>query len=235
MTHHYCMKLAHSFALILAISAISGFRSEDTYTLKQKYVKDDVQVYLANLNMSAEDSEIAVEMKNSYKVLKVEDDGGYEVEETLLSGTFKFNGEEHAMEKGEPKAKKYDKAGKAIKKEGDDDETDDPVSKVMDDVFEYEPKEAVKIGDTWKHEGEYGTMTLVLEGKEKIGDVDCLKITLKGTMDKKDSSGDVTGTFYVRESDFSPEKMEAKVENPKLDADTPAMKKIELKMVRSKE
>lgn len=229
------MKLAHSMALVLAISAICGFKSEDTFTLKQKYKKDDVSFYVANFNISSEDSEVAIEMKNSFKVLSVEEDGAYEVEETLLSGMFKFNGEEHAMEKGEPKNKKYDKNGKEVKKEGDDEVDNDPVSKVMDDVFEYEPKEAVKIGDSWKREGEYGTMTMKLEGKEKVGDVDCLKITMSGTIDKKDAAGSVTGTYLVRESDFSPEKMEAKIDNPKLDADSPAMKKIELKMVRVKE
>ena len=86
------MKLVHSFALVLAIFALSGFRSEDMYLLKQKYAKDDVAIYQANLNISAEDSEVAIEMKNSYKVLSVESDGAYEVEETLLSGTMKFNG-----------------------------------------------------------------------------------------------------------------------------------------------
>ena len=201
------MKLVHSFALVLAIFALSGFRSEDMYLLKQKYAKDDVAIYQANLNISAEDSEVAIEMKNSYKVLSVESDGAYEVEETLLSGTMKFNGEEHAMDKGEPKANKYDKNGKKIKKEGDDEDDNDPVSQVIDDVFDYEPKAAVKVGETWTREGDYGTMTLTLEGKEKVGDVDCLKVTLKGKMDKKDTSGDVSGTFYIRESDFSPEKM----------------------------
>ena len=228
------MKLVHSFALVLAISAVSGFKYDDTFSLKQKFKKDDVQIYQANLNISAEDSEVAIEMKNSYKVLSVEDDGAYEVEETLLSGTFKFNGEEHAMEKGEPKASKFDKEGKKVKK-ADDEDSNDPVSLLVDDVFEYEPKAAVKIGETWKREGDFGTMTLTLEGKEKVGDVDCLKITLKGTIDKKDAAGEVSGIFLIRVDDFSPEKMEAKIENPKLDADSPAMKKIEVKMTRAKE
>lgn len=229
------MKLVHSIAFLTAVFALSGFRADDTFTLRQKYKKDDVQIYVANLNISADDTEVEMEMKTSYKVLGVEEDGAYELEETLLSGKFKFNGMEQPMDKGEPKASKYDKEGTKIKKEGDDEDEDDPVSKAIDDVFEYEPKEAVKVGDTWKHEGNYGTMNLKLEGKEKVEGVDCLKISLKGTMDKKDSSGEVTATFLIREDDFSPVLMDAKIENPKLDAESPAMKKIEVKMKRAKE
>jgi hypothetical protein len=228
------MKLVHSIALVTAFFALSGFRADDTYTLRQKYKKDEVQIYVANLNITAEDSVVEMEMKTSYKVLGVEEDGAYELEETLLSGTFKFNGEEHAMEKGEPKANKYDKVGTKIKKDGEEEE-EDPVSDAIDDVFEYEPKEPVKVGDTWKHEGNYGVMTLTLDGREKVEDVDCLKITLKGTMDKKGATGDVTATFLIRADDFSPVTMDAKIENPKLDSDSPAMKKIEVKMKRAKE
>ena len=236
MTHHKCMKLAHSLAIVVAITALSGFKSDDTFSLKQTYKKDDVAIFMQSLHISAEDSEVEMEMKTQDKVLNVADDGAYEIEETLLSGMYKYNGEEHAMEKGEPKASKYDKDGKKVKKEGEDDESDnDPVVLVVEDVFDYEPKAAVKVGDTWKHEGEYGTMTLTLEAKEKVGDIDCLKITVKGALDKKDSSGDVSATFYIRESDFSPEKMEGTIENPKLDAEGPAMKKIEIKMTRVKE
>ncbi len=227
------MKLVHSVVLAIAITSLSGFKSEDTFTLRQKYKKDDVQVYVANLNLSSDGSEIEMEMKTSYKVLGVEDDGAYELEETLLSGSFKFNGEEQAMDPGKPKATKYDKDGTEIKKEGEVEE-EDPVSDAIDDVFEYEPKGAVKIGETWKHEGKFGTMDLTLEGKEKVEDVDCLKITLKGKMDKKDTSGDVTATFLVREDDFSPVAMEAKIDNPRLDSEAPAMKKIEVKMKRAK-
>ena len=228
------MKFVHSLALLTAFLTLSGFHAEDTFTLRQKYKKDDVQVYLANLSIIADDSVVEMEMKTSYKVLAADDDGAFELEETLLSGTFKFNGEEHAMDKGEPKTNKYDKDGSKIKKDGEEDE-EDPVSDAIDDVFEYEPKQAVKVGETWKHDGKFGVATLTLEGREKVEEVNCLKITLKGTMDKKGASGDVTATFLIREDDFSPVVMEAKMDNPKLDSDTPLMKKIEVKMKRAKD
>jgi hypothetical protein len=228
------MKLVHSVALVIAIAALCGFKSEDTFTLRQKYKKDNVQVYVAHLTMSSDGSEIEIETKTSYKVLGVEEDGAYELEETLLSGSFKFNGEEQPMDPEKPKATKYDKDGAEVKKEGEAEE-ENPVSDAIDDVFEYEPKGAVKIGETWKHEGKFGTMELTLEGKEKVDDVDCLKITLKGKMDKKDTSGDVTATFLVREDDFSPVVMDAKFDNPRLDSDDPTMKKIEVKIKLAKE
>jgi hypothetical protein len=228
------MRFAHSFALVLAVSALSGFKTEDTFTLRQKYTKGDVQVYTASINISEDSSEILMEMKTSYKVLGVEDDGAYELEETLLSGTFKFNGEEHAMDKGVPESTKYDKDGKKVIKEGEEEE-EDPISDAIDDVFGYEPKAAVKIGESWKHDGKFGEMTLTLEGKEMVESVNCLKISLKGTMDKKGANGDVTATFLIREDDFSPVLMDAKIDNPKLDSDSPQMKKIEVKMKRAKE
>ncbi len=229
------MKLVHSLTLVLAISAISGFRSDDTFSLKHKVTKDEVLVSQRTINISAEDSEIMMDMKTKEKVLRVEEDGAYEIEESLLSGTLKFNGEEQAMEKGEPKATKYDKDGKEIKKEGSTDEEADPVADVLNDVLDFEPKEPVKVGETWKHDGEFGVMEMTLEGREKVGEVDCLKVTVKGKLSKKDTVGDVTGTFYIRADDFSPQKMEAKIENPKLDADAPAMKLIEIKMTRTTE
>ncbi len=229
------MKLVHSLALVLAVTSLLGFRSDDTFTLKHKVKKDEVLVSQRTLNLSAEESEILMDMKIKEKVLSVEEDGAYEIEESLLSGTLKVNGEEQAMDKDEPKATKYDKNGKEIKKEGAPPEEVDPVADILNDVLDFEPKEAVKIGDTWKHDGDFGVMEITLESREKVGDVDCLKITLKGKLSKKDTVGDVTGTFYIRADDFSPEKMEAKIENPKVKADASAMKLIEIKMTRATE
>jgi len=225
------VKLAHPLLFVLVVSALVGFRTDDTYTLKQKFKKDEVATYQATFNTSAEDSELVFDMKNRYKVLSVEEDGAYEMEETLLEGMFKFNGEEQAMEKGEPKIRKYDKEGNEVKKDDEEEDDDDPMTNIIEQVFDYEPTKAVKIGETWDLETDYTTIHATLEGKEKVGDVECLKITIKATLSKKDTAGDVTGTFYIRTSDFSPEKMEAKIDNPKLDAET-TMKKIEMKMVR---
>ena len=225
------MRLARTLFFLVAVTAMSGFRSDDTFTLKQKYKKDDVATYQLNFNASAEGTEIVFNVKNKYKVLSVEEDGAYEMEETLVEGTVKYNGDEQAMEKEEPKNHKYDKDGKEIKKDEDKDDEDDPISKIVGDVFDFEPDQAVKIGDTWDRETTYTTIHATLEGKEKVGDVDCLKITIKATLSKKDTAGEVVGTFYVRASDFSPEKMEASIDNPKLDAET-TMKKIEMKMTR---
>lgn len=231
MTHHKNVKLVHPLSFLIAVVALSGFKSDETFTLKQKYKKDDVATYHQTFNASAEDSEFSVDMKNRFKVLSVEEDGAYEVEETMLEGTFKVNGDEMPMEKGDPKVRKFDKEGKEVKKADDEEDEDDPVSKIVEDVFDYEPKNPVKIGETWDIDSEFTTIHAKLEGKEKVGDVECFKITIQATLSKKDTSGDVTGTFYVRADDFSPEKMEAKVDNPKLDAET-TMKKIEMTMTR---
>lgn len=224
------MRFSRLALLPVVVLSLSGFRPDDSYTLKQKYAKDQVETYQASFTVSAEGAEFEASMKNRYKVLSVESDGAYEIEETTLEGNLKMNGEEQAMEKSEPKVRKYDKDGKEVKKDGEE-EDNDPVSDLVDEVFDFEPDHAVKVGDSWDLDTTYGTIHATLESKEKVGEVDCLKVTIKGTLTKKDSAGDVTGTFFVRASDFSPEKMEAKVDNPKLSADE-QLKKIEIKMNR---
>jgi hypothetical protein len=226
------VKFAHPIALFVALAAMSGFKADDTYTLKQAYKKDDLAVYRMILNFESDEGEVIFNVKNQYKILSVEEDGGYEMEETLLEGLLKVAGEEVKMDKEEPKVNKYDKDGKRIKKEGDEDEDEkDPMSELIGEVFDYEPKEAVKVGQTWDVDCDYGTIHATLEAKEKVGDVECLKVTTKCKIEKKDASGEVSGTYYVRASDFSLEKLEVNIENPNL-GEGMAMKKIHATMNR---
>lgn len=225
------VRIIHSACVLIMVSALMGFRADDTYSLKQKYNKDDVATYQMSFGITTDEGDISFSTKNRFKVLSVDEDGAYEMEETMLGGTLKAGGEEQAMEAEDPKIRKYDKDGKEIKENKDDEEEEDPVSKVVDDVLSFEPDHAVKIGETWDREGDYGTIHAKLEGKEKLGDVDCLKITVKSTLSKKDASGEVSATFFVRESNFTPEKVEATMENANL-GEGVVMKKIEMKMER---
>lgn len=225
------MKFAHPIALFVALAAMSGFKAEDTYSLKHVYKKDDLAIYRMILNFESEEGDVVFNVKSQYKILSVEEDGGYEMEETLLEGLLKAGGQEVTMDKEEAKVSKYDKDGNKIKKEGEEEEEQDPMSDLIGEVFDYEPKEAVKVGQTWDRECDYGTIHATLEAKEKVGEVECFKITTKCKIEKKDASGDVSGTFYVRASDFSLEKLEVNIENPNL-GEGMAMKKIHSTMAR---
>ncbi|MBI1333023.1 MAG: hypothetical protein JST12_03980 [Armatimonadetes bacterium] len=227
------MKLVHPLFLAVFATALVGFQAEDTYTLRQKPVKDTVEIYQTTIHASTEEGDFIYDVKDKTKVTKVEDDGAYEAETTVLGGKITIGGEEHVIDPDDaPKTEKYDKDGNKIKDAGDDDEDeDDPVSQVFQQYFDFRPDKAVKVGDTWTHESDFGTLKLKLEGKEKVGDVECLKVTATGTLSKKDATGDATGTFYLRVADFSPEKVEATIDNPSF-GEGQSMKKIEIKLVR---
>ncbi len=222
------MKLSRLLPLSIAVLSLAGFRADDTYTLKQVYKKDAVETYESEMTIVDDMSEIQLKSKDRYKVVSVAEDGAYEMEETTLEGTMKVNGQESAVEKTDPVVHKYDKDGKEVKKEGDDE--DDPVSNLMSDLISEEPDHAVKVGESWDKEIDAGTLHCKLEGIEKVGDQDCLKLSIKGKLSKKDTSGESDGTIFVRVSDFSLQKLEVTLDNPKIGE--ASMKKIELKMTR---
>lgn len=219
------MKLARPVLFLVALTALAGFRSDETYTLKQLPVKGEEQTVSIEMHLTVEDTDMTIEGKSHSKVTIVNDDGSYEQEETNLESKQTVNGEVQELGKQEPKIVKYDKNGKRIKAE---DEPDDPLLNALKDVFDSEPVHAVKIGESWTHDGEYGSATMQLVGPEKVGDVDCLKLTMKGSLSKKDSAGDGEGTIYLRAKDFRMEKAEMKIENLKI-GEGPVIKKIEVK------
>jgi hypothetical protein len=212
---------AFALTALLSISGVS--MQEETYSLRYKVLPDDIFHYKSNLGMEFEGMKVSVENKFRVKVLKVEEDGSYEIEETVLEGLAKFNGEEQAMEASEPKKVKIGADGKRVKEEGDEDE-DDLVSLLLATAVDFEPKAAVKIGDSWDIPGKVCEGKFKLAGKEERASVPCLKIEMIGKVVSDGGAGDVTGTVFLRAKDFKLIASELQVENFKQDPESPSGK-----------
>ena len=101
-----------------------------TYTLKQKPVAGHESILKMKMNLESSDLNLDMKSESLYKVTKVEDDGSFEMETTVLEGTVTLNGEENVIPKGEPEKSKYDKDGNEIKKEGEEPD-EDPISEMI--------------------------------------------------------------------------------------------------------
>lgn len=222
------MTLARPVFFVLLAASLFGFRSDDTFSLVPKRVKGDVLNYQMTMNISAGSVQVVIHGKSRIKVLSVEEDGGYELEESMVEGKMTANGNEQELPVTEPKPQKYDKHGKRIKKDGEGD-NEDPSAKVLGDAMDYIPDHVVKIGETWTREFEFGTVKSKLEGKEKVGEVDCLKVSVETTLK---SGGTASATFFVREADSSIEKGTTKFEHP-TSADGTGPTRIETEIVRA--
>jgi hypothetical protein len=218
-----------SLALLTLIAPFFQPIQDDTYSLKYKEVVGDESLYEINMDMEFEGFQMTMFMKHKVKVLKVEEDGAYEAEETSLEGVMKFNGTEQAIPAEEPKINKYDKNGKSIKKEGEE-EDEDPMSQLLDALDEVDPEKPVKIGEEWTTKNKMVEVKAKLVGKEVNDEVPCLKVELSGKVIGEGTAGDITGTVYLRASDFKMKSAEFKLDNAKLDAESPAGK-LAFKMI----
>lgn len=199
--------------LFLSVAALGFAPLQDTkYSLREKHVEGAERVYEIAVNFEAEGFTMEMKSKNKFKITKVNADGSYEEEDTLMGGAIKFNGEEQAIDPEDAKTHKYDKDGKEIKEEKTDEE-EDPISTLMDLLDGADPVEPVKAGHKWEHESKVGKTKFEFVGPEKVDDVDSLKSTCEGKFTKEGFSGDMTATSWVRASDASLQKLELKTEN----------------------
>jgi hypothetical protein len=219
-------------ALPIMLLTLVATPQDATYTLKQKPVAGHESILKMKMNLESSDLNLDMKSESLYKITKVEDDGSFEMETTVLEGTVTLNGEENVIPKGEPEKSKYDKDGNEIKKEGEE-QDEDPISEMINVLAEFEPKKAVKVGDTWELKSKYGTLTGKLEGKESYAKIDCLKITVSGKFTEKGAGGTVEGTILLNSKDFDLEKLKFTVENAKLSEEMPEAKfKFELERKR---
>ena len=203
---------ASKAVLFLSIAAF-GFAplQGTTYSLREKHNEGSERTYEIAVNFEAEGFTMEMKSKNRFKITKVNADGSYEEEDTLLGGTIKFNGEEQAIDPEDAKTHKYDKDGKEIKE--DKEEEEDPISTLLDLLDGSDPVEAVKAGQKWEHESKVGKTKFEFVGPEKLEDIETLKSTCEGKFTKEGFSGDMTATSWVRASDASLQKLELKTDN----------------------
>lgn len=205
--------VASKAVLFLSLAALGFAPLQDTtYSLREKHKEGSERTYEIAVNFEAEGFTMEMKSKNRFKITKVNADGSYEEEDTLLGGTIKFNGEEQAIDPEDAKTNKYDKDGKEIKEDKTDEE-EDPISTLLDLLDGSEPAEAIKAGHKWEFESKVGKTKFEFVGPEKLEDIETLKSTCEGKFTKEGFSGDMIATSWVRASDASLQKLELKTDN----------------------
>lgn len=201
-------------ALFLAIATLGFAPAQDkTYNLREKHKEGSEKVYEIVVNFESEGFTMEMKTKNRFKIVKVNEDGSYDEEDTLLGGTTKFNGEEQAIDAEDPKINHYDKDGNLKKEEKAEEDEEDPISTLLDLLDGSDPADPVKAGHKWEHESKIGKTKFEFAGPEKLEDVEALKLTCEGKFTKEGISGDMSATAWVRASDASLEKLELKSDN----------------------
>jgi hypothetical protein len=219
--------------LILLLASTAMATQDAKVALREIHKVGDESSYLYDMKYEVDSTTVKVSLTWKSEITKVEADGAYEARETVLEGLMNFNGEEQTMPASEPETKKYDKDGNEIKEKTDGDEPDDDLNPMSAsfDFLDYEPKAPVKIGETWEGSSKIAKVTYTLVGAEKIGEIDCWKIGVKGTMSKEGTSGEGTGEVFLRKTDFSLEKGTINIENAKFDNEGQGGK-LETKLTR---
>jgi len=206
--------IASRASLFLTL-AVFGFApiQDKTYNLREVHKEGSVKVYEIAVSFEADGFAMEMKTKNRFKITKVNADGSYEEEDTLLGGSMKFNGDEQAIDAEDAKLHKYDKDGEEIKEDKSEEEEEDPISTLLDLLDGSDPATPVKAGHKWDHESKIGKSKFEFVGPEKLEEVDALKLTCEGKFTKEGMTGDMTATTWVRASDASLEKLELKTEN----------------------
>lgn len=205
---------ASKAVLFLSVAALGFAPVQDkTYSLREKHKEGSEKVYEISVNFESEGFTMEMKTKNRFKITKVNADGSYEEEDTLLGGTMKFNGEEQAIDAEDAKLHKYDKDGNEVKEDKSEEEEEDPISTLMDLLDGSDPIDPVKAGHKWEHESKIGKSKFEFVGPEKLEDVEALKMTCEGKFTKEGITGDMTATTWIRASDSSLEKLELKTDN----------------------
>lgn len=218
-------------ALLFAIP-LCGFQASDkTYSLAFKPKLNQEMKYLVTAQVDADDLHLKIKVKQTLKVIKIEADGGYQLEDRESDGVAKVGEQEEAVppDQFHVTVTKYDAKGFQIvepKKKGDD--SDNQFSFLSSLIMD-PPEKPVAIGGTWtqtepadEKAGEPGSkFTYVLKGFDKIGGVEVLDIhftmkQLTGT-DNVKSEGD----YFVATDDFRLVRYEMSGENVKLGEDGP--------------
>ncbi len=225
----YVQLIMKSFALLFCFLGASALAwvQDPTYGLLWKPKEGQDFTYSIKVESSASDTKVEFGAELGMKVVKVEPNGDYTIESVFKHPTVTINGEEQKID-DEPEARseteKYNARGERIDTDKDkpDDSESDPFGSAIADVMDFiAPEKAVKIGDKWTREipgndkkgKRPAKVEYKLEGAEKVGDANALKITFtyKETEGEKPVTSE--GTYYLDADDGSLIKMDATIES----------------------
>ena len=215
-----------SFALV----SMLGFRVDETYSLNQNRKLNDVETY--RVVMAPIGAEMIYDSKFRFKTVKINADGGFDREETLMGVKTIINGTTKKFGAGDPTVRKYTRQGVVLPEKPYPGTELNADSLLQDALYAYIPKNPVNIGDRWGHGGEKTAINCQLVGKEKVGETDCVKIDVTVKLINSALKGNAKATLYVRAKDFSLEKIDAMIESPTDTSGTVTIKRTKFTMER---
>jgi hypothetical protein len=208
---------------MIGFMATSMIAPQQAYTLFHRPKQGEVADYSIRLLVANESLDVKISSEVKGTCLKVHEDGSWEMESKMVSGSISVNGAERPLDLSPPVTFKYDKFGKTAK----DDSENKPITNIITLAYGFEPKSPVKLDDSWKSESDYGPMTVRLDSKIKQESKDLLKLIISGKVEKlmtpgSASGGAVKGTILVDENDASLQFAEFEIKDTVFQPNQPA-------------
>lgn len=212
------MKMKLTMLGILAVAAItaSAFAFADGLRITRKPKEGETIKYRTTADVDFGGMAIKAKFLVAEKVVKVEADGSYKVEQSQLEGKVDVNGQEQDAPGGGTSTTTYAANGEVKEVKGDN--TTPDTYRMSNLGILIDPAKDLAINDTWsydiKADKKTGAVAVKAEfkllGEEKIGEWDTLKIkaTLKETEGTDPASSD--GTLWISKVDGSLVQQEGK-------------------------
>jgi hypothetical protein len=166
--------------LLVSAGLASFVAAQEEYTLKLQVKEGDTFKYRFTMEMTFGEMSVVATMNITNKVIKVDGDGNVVMEGSSSDGMVKFGDQEMPIPASPASKTTFKPNGTPVKVEGGTDSANAlRMARLNSHLF---PDKAVKIGDKWSAEvkGEGNLPTLKAEyellAKEKVGDIDTLKI-----------------------------------------------------------
>lgn len=232
------MKLKMLAILAVAASA-TAFAAIDGFSVGRKPKEGDTVRYRMTADVDFGGMAIKAKFLVAEKVTKVEADGSYKLEQNQLEGTIDLNGQTQDMPAGNPSTMVYTKEGDLKEVTGGEATPDSYRMANLGGL--HDPGHTINVGDTWTYEIKADSKTgavaakaeYKLVGEEKVGDIDCLKISRKVKETEGTDPASSDGTVWISKEDGSSVKEEGKWTNAPFPG-APAPINATITMVREK-
>ena len=211
-----------STVAIAALASVTSIAQDDAFSLKPTVKKDDVFTYKVVGQFDVQGQTADFTAKFTQKVVDVTDTQ-YKVEQKQSDPHVQVGGQEYPMNDDSPAVTAlYKVSGELVELKAPDDKytTADAYRAAALETL-LTPEKPVKIGDSWSYKTDAVAnkwkktqVDFKVEGVEKIGTFDCVKVSFTGKeLEGGDEAAAEKGNLWLSKSDFSLVKREAKVTN----------------------
>ncbi|MFZ4506840.1 MAG: hypothetical protein ACOYON_03995 [Fimbriimonas sp.] len=207
------------FALLALTGVAIAMPAIQEFTLKFVTKKDEVVKYTIKADVEVSGTQASFTGKVIEKTTEVKEDGTYSIETSNAEGKVVFGGQEMEMPAQAPTVTVYKANGDLAEIRGEG--ADGGAYRMTAISMMRWPGKAVKVGDEWTSEWKSDTKTGIVAGKatlkvlgeEKVGDWDCLKISLNSKETEGDTPAGNEGIYWVAKEDGKTCKLETKWKN----------------------